>query len=387
MGEQAARKRERRAGRVRVAAAVTARPAAAGRPAWVMATLVAAVVVIGLGAAGFLVWLSRQSDSAVAAPGPPPVRPAASYRAVYRVADTAGPQLREQTDVVEVRRPDEVRVEHHEGPPPGGRIFSGSIVNRTAQTFLPDRNKGYATPLTAVLTPDVFSEPALAAAADAGTVARLGLGSVLGQQCSRYLYHHGGGEALSRGDDQERVEVCVTADDVMLRQAVTLAGRVVRLAEVVRLDRSPAFPDGEFSSATGDTAAGAQITEKVVEGRPTDAGAVVSGQAPAGFHLDRRLTDSHQEIDTPLLPFYIESFVRDSEFAISQQLLTGNGASRPWQSAGGSPVTLADGRTGQILYHTGYVEVQTVVNGSPVRVLASSAELARWFAATLRAPR
>jgi hypothetical protein len=386
MGEQAARKRERRAEQARhVPAPRPASSTTTGQSHRVMAALLATVVVLGLGAAGFLVWLSRQSDAAVVAPGSPPVHLAAAYRAVYRVDDTAGPQPREQTDVVSVRRPGEVRVEHHDGPPPGGRIFSGTIVNRSAQTFLPDRSKGFATPLTAVLDPDVFSEPALAAAADGGRVARLGLGSVLGQQCTRYLYHHSGSEPLSRGDDQEKVEVCVTSDDIMLRQTVTLAGRLVRLAEVVQLDRSPSFAPDVFASGSGETAAGAQVTEKVVEGRPTDAGATVGGEAPKGFHLDRQLTDSHQEIDTPLLPFYIESYVRGGEFLISQQLLVSNGGGRPWQSSGGAPITLPGGQTGQVLYHSGYVEVQTTVNGYPVRVLASGAELASSFAGTLRA--
>ena len=85
------------------------------------------------------------------------------------------------------------------------------------------------------------------------------------------------------------------------------------------------------------------------------------------------------------MPFYIESHVRGGEYVISQQLLVTNGAGRPWQSGGGAPITLTGGQTGQVLYHTGYVEVQTTVNGYPVRVLASSAELASSFAGTLRA--
>ncbi|MGH7749532.1 MAG: hypothetical protein ACREQ5_32915, partial [Candidatus Dormibacteria bacterium] len=259
------------------------------------------------------------------------------------------------------------------------------VVNRSAQTFLPDNSKGFSTPLTAVLDPDVFSEPALAAAADASRVARLGLASVLGQQCTRYLYRQSGTEALSRGDDQDKVEVCVTSDDILLRQAVTLSGRLVRLAEAVQLQRAPAFAAGDFASGPGETSAGAQVTEKVVDGRPSDAGTVVAGEAPAGFRLDHQLTDSHQEIDTPLLPFYIESYQRGTEFVISQQLLVANGADRPWQSTGGDPVSLAGGRTGEILYHTGYVEVQTTVDGYPVRVLASGAQLATYFAGTLRA--
>lgn len=387
MGEQAARKRERRQAQARVAPAPvqhrpTVGPAQSHR---VVAALLATVVVVGVAAAGFLVWLSRQNDAAVAAPPPPAVHAAASYHAVYRVTDSAGPKEVEQTDVVSVRRPDEVRVEHHDGAPPGGRIFSGSIINRTAQTFLPDQSKGFATPLTSALEPDVYSDQALSAAAGAGVIARLGLASVIGQQCTRYLYRTTGTEALSRGDDQQNVEVCVTADGILLRQAVTLSGRQVRLAEAVRVDRSPAFSAGEFASAAGANSRGAEATEKVVDGRPADAGTLVGAEAPQGFQLDRQLTDSHQEIDTPLLPFYIESHVRGSEFADTQQLMVANGADRPWQSSGGTSVAVGGGLAGQILYHPGYVEVQTTVGGYPVRVVASSAELATYFAGTLRA--
>jgi hypothetical protein len=389
MGEQAARKRERRAAQGRVMMQATAvRPAAdAGRSQRVVAALIATVVVIGAGATGFLVWMSRQGDASAggAAPPPPSVHAAARYRAVYRVVDSAGPQVIDQTDVVSVRRPDEVRVEHHEGAPPGGRIFSGSIINRTSQTFLPDRSKGFATPLTVVLNPNVFSEPALSAAAEAGAVARLGLGSVAGQQCTRYLYRDTGTETLARGDEQQKVEVCVTTDDILLRQVVTLAGRQVRLSEAVQLDRSPAFSADEFTPGAGANSRGAEATERVVEGRPTGAGTLVAPELPSGFRLDRQLTDSHQEIDTPLLPFYIESWVRGGEFADTEQLMIANGADRPWQSSGGTPVTLSGGLTGQILYHPGYVEVQTTLGGYPVRVLASSAELATYVAGTLHA--
>lgn len=388
MGEQAARKRERRAARTATLsppAPVRHAPAATSQPRGVVAALVATVVVLGLAAAGFLVWLSRQSDDASASvpPGPPVVRPASSYHAVYTVEDTAGPQLRQQTDVVSVRRPEDVRVEHRDGAPPGGKIFSGTIVNHTDQTFLPDNSKGYSTPLTAALDSDVYSDQALAAAADAGKIARLGLASVLGNQCTLYLYRSSGTEALSRADDNDKVEVCVTSDDILLRQLVTLEGKLVRRAEVVQLQRSPSFPASEFASAAGQASAGAQATEKVTEGKPAQ-GTTVSGQPPDGFKLDNRLTDSHQELDGPLLPFYIEGYSRGGEFVVSQQLLVSGGDEQAWQT-GGTPVTLSGGRPGAILYHPGYVEVQTDVGGYPARVVASSVSLATWFAGTLRA--
>jgi hypothetical protein len=177
----------------------------------------------------------------------------------------------------------------------------------------------------------------------------------------------------------------VTADSILLRQVVTLAGRQVRLAEAVQVERNPSFPADEFASAAGANSTGSEATEKVIQGRPADAGTLVGGEAPQGFRLAGQLTDSHQEIDTPLLPFYIESYVRGSEFADTQQLMIANSGDRPWQSSNGRPVTLTGNLTGQILYHPGYVEVQTTVHGYPVRVVASSAELAGYFAGTLKA--
>ena len=62
------------------------------------------------------------------------------------------------------------------------------------------------------------------------------------------------------------------------------------------------------------------------------------------------------------------------------------GAYAPWSASGATHVDLGDGRSADEMYHTGFVEEQMVLDGYPVRVLASRPELARYAAATVRAP-
>jgi hypothetical protein len=346
--------------------------------------LLAAVLLLGSGVLGFLLWLGGQRDAVAADPGPPAVSPAATFRVVYRVDDMAGPQAQVESDIIAVQRPTKIRIEHRAGPPPGGDVTSGSVIDGYSDVTLPDRARAYATPLTTAFTSEMVSAEALDAAVDAGRVERLGEESVLGHSCMRYAYRHSGSEALALGTEQEHVESCVTPDGIMLREVVTLGGRQVRRAEAVRLERPLPILRDDFPSATGDPSADVQATRRVIDGPPSGE-QLVEGKTPTGFRVDRRLTDSRQEVDGPLLPFYVESFVGGGESVVSEQyLVPGQGGGPPWSSAGGSAVGLGPGRAGQILYHTGAVEVQTTVAGFPVRVLAPRADLAVYVASTLQ---
>lgn len=372
--------------RVATAARAVEMPAAVG-PANRRAIigLAAAVAVPAVLLSAMLLWLVRGGAASVAEdPGPPAVAPAAAYRAVYRVDDTAGPEHRVQTDVVEVQRPDRLRVEHRDGPPPGGTVHSGSVVNRGRTVTLPEGLVGYATPLTLALDTDMVAAPALRAATDAGRAEQHEQTSVHGERCTTYMYRHSGTEPLATGDDRDHVESCVTPDGIMAREVVTVAGRRARVAELASLDRSPHFGAGDFATP-GDIAPAASVTERVIEGRPT-AEKAVRGVAPAGFHLDRELTDTRQEGDAPLLPYFLQSFAGGGEFVVVQQLMLRESAYPPWTPSGSTHVDLGDGRSAEEMYHTGFVEEQTVLDGYPVRVLASRPELARHVAATLRAP-
>jgi hypothetical protein len=75
-------------------------------------------------------------------------------------------------------------------------------------------------------------------------------------------------------------------------------------------------------------------------------------------------------------PFYIERFTRGGDFVASEQFLVRGVPGPPWDSTGASPIDLGTVRKGSIIYHTGYVEVQTSIDGAQVRVLASRLQLA-----------
>ncbi|HVS41559.1 MAG TPA: hypothetical protein VMU20_04760 [Candidatus Dormibacteraeota bacterium] len=333
---------------------------------------------------GTVMWLVRGGAASVPEdPGPPAVAPAAAYRAVYRVDDTAGPQHLVQTDVVEVQRPDRLRVEHRDGPPPGGAVRSGSIVDRSREVTLPEGLVGFATPLTVALDTDLVDAPALRAAADAGRAQQHEQAVVHGERCTVYVYRHSGTEALAAADGADHVESCVTADGVLARQVITVAGRRARVAELTAVDRSPHFRFDEFATP-GDVSPAASATERVIEGRPQEK--VVHGLAPAGFRLDRELTDTRQEGDAPLLPYFVQSYAGGGEFVVVQQLMLRENAYPPWSASGATREDLGEGRSADEVYHTGYVEEQMMLDGYPVRVLASRPELARYAAATVRAP-
>ncbi|HEX6492720.1 MAG TPA: hypothetical protein VF112_04370 [Candidatus Dormibacteraeota bacterium] len=358
-------------------------PASRGRRTVVV--LAAAVTGGLLLLTGTVVWLVRGGAASIPEdPGPPAVAPAAAYRAVYRVDDTAGPQHLVQTDVVEVQRPDRLRVEHRDGPPPGGTVRSGSVVNRARAVTLPEGVVGFATPLTIALDTDVADMPALRAAADAGRAQQHEQAVVHGERCTVYVYRHSGTEALAAGDGVDHVESCVTADGILAREMITVGGRRARVAELSALDRSPHFPFDEFATP-GDVAPASSATERLIDGRPSGE-KLVRGRAPTGLRLDRELTDTRQEGDAPLLPYFVQSFSGGGEFVVVQQLMLRENAYPPWSASAPVHEDLGDGRTANEVYHTGYVEEQMVLDGYPVRVLASRPELARYAAATVRAP-
>jgi hypothetical protein len=324
-----------------------------------------------------IVWrYGGQSDAVEISAASPAIRPAAAFTVVYRVEDTAGPQARVQTDYLAVRRPFDVRLEHRDGPPPGGTVLAGSIVTRQSEITLGGSGDGLTTAHAPDMTPQVLSEPALRAAAIAGVARELGASSVLGQRCTRYAYRVLGTEPLAPPDDQERVETCVTGDDIMLREAITLAGRPVRVAQAVALDRSPSFGSDAFAAAHPTAPPSDEFSDQVTEGNPQGAITPLSVPLPPGFHLDRRASVGHSiGPATPPVLFYAQRFVSGAEEIVVQQpLVTELGS--PWTGRGGMKLDLHNGRPSEILYHTGFVEVQTRMNGFPVRVMATREELA-----------
>jgi hypothetical protein len=329
----------------------------------------------------------RPSSGAFPAPGSPPVAAAGAFRVVYRIEDSAGPEIRTLTGVVAMRRPYEARLESRDGPPPGGKVLSATVTNRNYQFALSgDDQEDYGFAVSPATAPQTYSGPALRAGVAAGVAAEAGEDEVLGERCVRFVYLQGGTEPLAPGTETQRVESCVTADGILLREAVTLGGRRVRLAEAVTVERSPAFPAETFFTgrkpARGDPFSAQQI---VAEGKaPKDVKLLLSA-VPPGFSLDRRVTVRRAAgPESPPRLFYNEAFVRGPELVVTEQFLQ-QGVGPPWPAEEGSPQDLGEGRTGRLVVHAGSVEVRMNVDGTHARVFAPRLDLALYCARTMAA--
>ena len=329
----------------------------------------------------------RPSGGAFPDPGPPPVPVAGAFRAVYRVEDSAGPELRILTSVVVLRRPYEARLESREGPPPGGKVLSATVTNRNYQFALSGGDQeDYGFEVSPATAPQTYSVPALRAGVTAGVAAEAGEDMVLGERCVRFAYLQGGTEPLAPASDEQRTESCVTADGVLLREVVTLGGRRVRLAEAVTVERSPALPPETFLTgrkpSRGDPFASQQV---MAEGKTPEDIELLLSAVPPGFSLDRRVTIRRSGgPGSPPRLFYTEAFVEGPELVVTEQLVQ-QGVGAPWLAGQGTPQELGQGRTGRLVAHAGSVEVRLEVNGTHARVFAPRLELALYCAKAMAA--
>lgn len=359
------------------------------RISWTIpAILITAVLSFGI-SLGFVVSHSGV-DQTAEAPGLPAARPAQTFEAVYRVDDTAGGGARVQTQILAVRRPDDVHVERREGPPPGGAVISGNIFTRASEILLGGHADGFTTARPPTILPELVSKPALDAAAGDGKAHWLGLATVIGERCTRYTYDQFGSDPFGEGGGQARIESCVTDDDIMLREIVAFEGVTVRRTEAVQVDRSPSFGPDEFSSShpitpnagsdNGDQATADQVTEGV----PDDGVKALQVQVPSRFTLDRRGNVTHSlGPESPSVRYYAQSFTGGGEqIVVEQPLATEVGS--PWTGRGGTKIDVGNGQPSLILYRTGYIEIETKVSDVPVRVLASRKDLATYVARQLR---
>jgi hypothetical protein len=347
-----------------------------------MRRLVAAGVIVVVSAVAGVVVLSGDGAKTAAVAGRelPGPGPAAAFRVVYRVDDRAGPEARSQTDVVLIRRPFEARIEHRGGSPPGGPLLSGSLMDAGSTSSL--AADGSAT-LHSARAPGPllgsFAPTALQDGVRAGVAQSLGDGAVAGEPCAGFAYRLSGTEPLAPPTERERVEVCVTADGILLSETVRLEGRLVRSAEAVEVDRSPAIPvaafDGRRRTRAGAADDGLVSATEVRDGPPPPDFGVASLTAPAGFRPGRRATEIRRlGPDGPPRAAYVESFVAGIEVVTVEQLLLGPGPA--WPEDEGLPIDIGPGRSGRVVYRPGWVELRTTAAGHPLRVTAPNGALA-----------
>jgi hypothetical protein len=310
---------------------------------------------------------------------------AAAFRVVYRVDDTAGPEAQMATDVIQVAEPWNGLLEHRDGAPPGTTVLSSTVQNQRFTFNTAQTSTGFATrripgPLTTAPSPE-----ALEAAAAAGLIERLGDGRVAGEPCIRWGYK-AANEVLAKGTPDEHVEACVTTDGVPLREAITLRGRVVRVAEAVQVDRNPPVTADTFQTGVDPSTGGGALLEseqQVTEGARSGS-AIVPVTAPAGFRVTRQVTvDRQAGENSPPIKLYVQAFESGPDLVTTEQVTTPG--SPPWPADEGRAVDLGAKRSGRIVYRTGWAEVRVTLGDKAVRVTSPRPAVALAVAKALKA--
>ncbi|MEW6476820.1 MAG: hypothetical protein AB1679_31575 [Actinomycetota bacterium] len=309
---------------------------------------------------------------------------AAAFRVVYRIDDTAGPEAQVATDVLQVAHPWNSRLEHREGPPPGGAVLSSTVLNQRFTFNTAQGSTGFATRRIPGGLASAPSPEVLEAAAAVGLVDRMGESTVAAEACTRWAYRSVN-KVLAKPTAEEAVEACITSDGIPLREAITLRGKLVRVAEAVQVDRNPPVTADTFQSEVDPGNDGGpallESDQLVTEGRQTGKD-IVKLAVPKGFRASRQVTVNRQPgPGAPPVALYVQGFEAGSDLIATEQITTpGN---PPWPADEGQAVELGEKRRGRIVYRTGWAEVRVTVDGKAVRVTASRPVLALAVARTL----
>lgn len=324
------------------------------------------------------------SDQTAAPPKVEPGLPrAASFRVTYKVDDTAGPTPQVSTDIIQVALPWNGVLEHREGPPPGGTVLSSTVQNQRFSFNAAQGSTGFATRRIPGLLTTLPSREVLELAEANGLIDRGGVATIVGESCTGWKYHSVN-RPLAKPTAEEGVDACVTDDGIALREAITLRGKVVRVAEAVRIERNPpvtaeTFLTNRDPGAGGDTAlleTEQQVTEEHQSGRD-----IVKVTAPQGFQVTRQVTVLRQPgPSAPPISLYVQAFEAGTELVTTEQVTLG---APTWSADEGTPVELGGKRKGRVVYRTGWAEIRVSIKGKSIRVMASRPAVALAVAKTL----
>ena len=313
-----------------------------------------------------------------------PARPrAAAYRVVYKVDDTAGDTPQVSTDIIQVALPWNGLLEHREGKPPGAAVLVSTVQNERFTFNTAQTSTGFATrripgPLTTAPSPE-----ALEAAASAGLIDRGSDATVAGEPCTTWKYN-APDKVLAKATADEGVESCITKDGIRLREAITLRGKVVRVAEATSIERNPPVTPETFLTNRDPGAEGdkglLETEQQITEERQTGAD-IVKVAVPDGFRATRQVKVLRQAGPTsPPTSLYVQAFESGSDLVTIEQITLGVPT---WSADEGTAVELGGKRSGRIVYRTGWAEVRVSVDGKSVRVTSSRPAVALAVARTL----
>jgi len=332
-------------------------------------------------------------------PGPPPPTPSTlpEYRVVYEVRETAGAEPVVTTEVVEVRRPFDARVETWAGPRGSGDLLALTVTNREHLWHI---QQGGKVEFGIVRQPGTAhrdaSLVALRDAVEGGAAKESGRSRFLGRDCVRFVYRDTRPSPLSTATATDRVESCVTPDGIALREEWTFRDRVVLTWQAVEVDTSPRLTNASFlmdrtpgSSRDGESPSQPPTGQAVERGNRLGT-AVADPRLPEGFVRDRGATlfDSGTGGTAPREAFF-ESFRRRHEVVVVEQGRTAADGP-PWSDAEGSDLDVAEFASSRVVYFQDRVELRMVLEEPDaegrlrfVIVRAPSLALARYGAGGL----
>ena len=306
------------------------------------------------------------------------------YHVVYRIEDRARPsRVNASTEVVEVRRPYGGRVEVRD---PSG-VRSGRVTSRRHLWVLGERGELRFGVLRPPGPPARdASLAALRDASRAGQARATGSGIVAGRTCAWFAYRKPAPDALAPPTKNERIESCVDASGIVLREVWTIGGRSVRLIEALRVSEAAASASRLLEGKDPDT-------EKVTEPEAADlvrTGTLVADvvrdrertplkvESPAGWKADRASVVAISAGEGQPTQFLSETFLRDRRLAIVE-IASSAQLAPPWGTDEGEQIRLKSGQ-GRVLYFIDRVEIRLLSAIGFARVIAPSREIALDFA-------
>lgn len=339
---------------------------------------------LALAGGGLAAWLLLGRSQAQLSP----VAAAQSFRVVYAIEDSSGDQTVFRTEILEVRRPYDVRIELRQGAPPGDQLISGRVTSRTHLWMLDADGAVQVGFRRAPAGParDV-SAFALQDGVRAGHAEARGTGRVLGRTCNIYRYGDPAPEALGPPSRSRSVESCVAPNGIALREVWSFEGNPTRTTEALSVEL--VHPDDSrflIGQEPPTTEAGELVAGAVVVRDDLDPAAVVADFAPpAGFALDRRAVVSDAGLAGQARPrqSYLEAYLSGVDLVILERA-TVAGGSVPWDENQGDDFQAGPMGRSRIVYFVDRVEIRFAGAWGFARVTAPSQRLAVTFASQLR---
>lgn len=296
------------------------------------------------------------------------------YRVVYEVDDLSGDEPRTSTEVLEVRKPYDSRVEIYEGSVTDGRVSGGQVTNRLFQWTLGeggDPSFGIARP-PGPPERDLSQRP-LEDAVDAGLAEKGEERTLRGTRCQTYVWRRPYPNRVEPGDDRELVEACVTSDGILIEETWRLGGQAVRVTRATEIEPQLELSDERFligREPSGDETSRFFSERLRVNDEQDPPGNFLRPRLPRGFTIDRTTIVTEQPAQgIPGSIIYFESYVDGPELAFVEQGTSFAGP--PWGTEG-VEVELGEVGPGLVVFFADHVEVRISGGGDFVRVWARS---------------